>query len=421
MRASASNAHRWLRCPGSLREENRAPPAPKKRYTTDGIIEHAVLAGALGQEDLEGLVGTVMPVIIEFDEPPVNTEVTCDHVDAVRPAYDYVMERVGGNPLHLKIEHRVKLTTASGRQLTAVADVIIETESSVEVIDYKGGYKVVPVDGNEQLLTGLAAYVAEDETRKGKEMRITIIQPKATFSGGSCVSSAPVSGDDLQLFVERVSDGLLAVEDPNAPLIPGETQCAFCNAKPCQAMESKALAECGLLFDGVMAAPDQIALEEVGSYPIGQLVKTFHALPLLRMFISSVEEELLRRGESGEELPGLKIVRGNGSRKWGISEDSLLKVLAGMGVPKANRYTQKVVSPAQAEKLKWVKKDGTKGGLTAKQRERLMGNVERSEGALTVVDDSDPRQAAVLPLTTVFSGVAIESPQQTNEMPTWLA
>jgi hypothetical protein len=87
-----------------------------------------------------------------------------------------------------------------------------------------------------------------------------------------------------------------------------------------------------------------------------QLRQLMEAAPLVNQLLEGVKKEIERRLHSGKKVKGFKLVQGKGSREWALEEEEMVKKFVGMGIPKSAIYTQKMISPAQAEKLVWDKK-----------------------------------------------------------------
>ena len=101
----------------------------------------------------------------------------------------------------------------------------------------------------------------------------------------------------------------------------------------------------------------------------------------------------------------------------GVEKEEMAEKLVKMGIPKGAIYETKLVTPAKAEKLTWDKKDGTKVQLTDRQLTRMEQEyVVKMAGKLTVVPESDSRQAVVMNAAPLFS--AVETPA---ELPAWLS
>ena len=157
----------------------------------------------------------------------------------------------------------------------------------------------------------------------------------------------------------------------------------------------------------------QSANKEPSTMTDDQIRQVLEAAPLMRQFIEAVESEAQRRMEAGHSVPGFKLVRGRGSRLWGLDDDQIAASLTKMGIPKAALYEQKLISPAKAEKLVWEKKDGTKQQLSPKQLQKLNNEyIIHNQGKLTVAPESDSRSAVTTSVSELFKPV--------DMLPDWL-
>lgn len=150
-----------------------------------------------------------------------------------------------------------------------------------------------------------------------------------------------------------------------------------------------------------------------------QIRQIMEAAPLMRQLLEAVEKEALRRLEAGQAIPGLKLVHGRGSRAWALPEDEMAEKLVKMGIPRTAIYETKLVSPAKAEKLTWEKRDGAKVSLSERQLKRMEQEyVVKLAGKLTVVPESDSRQAVITNAAPLFS--AVGAAPAAESLPSWL-
>ena len=148
-----------------------------------------------------------------------------------------------------------------------------------------------------------------------------------------------------------------------------------------------------------------------------QLRQFIEGIPLLKQAIVAAEEEALRRFKAGHKIPGLKPVMGRGSREWVYGDDEMVEKLKKMGVPKSSLFVTKLVSPAQAEKLTWEKRDGTRKTLSQRQLKTLEGEyIKKKPGKITIVPESDEREPVEMGVQKLFAPV--EEPS--IELPSWL-
>jgi hypothetical protein len=218
-----------------------------------------------------------------------------------------------------------------------------------------------------------------------------------------------------------------ATDKPDAPLVPGESQCKFCRAKgSCSALASNVMEGVGVMFQPVQTQNTEIAQQAADKDPAKmddqQLRQIMEGAPLMRQFLEAVEAETLRRLNGGVTIAGLKLVNGRGSRAWSLPEDQIAEKLIKMGVPKGAVYETKLVSPAKAEKLTW---EATKAGEKIKKQlsDRQLKTLDQEyvvkmAGKLTVVPESDSRPAVVMNAAPMFG--AVEAPAA-ETLPAWLS
>lgn len=176
-----------------------------------------------------------------------------------------------------------------------------------------------------------------------------------------------------------------------------------------------------MLFKPMTEIAEQAASNDPSQMADDQLRQIIEAAPLLRQLMDGAEEEAKRRVKSGKTIPGLKLVYGRGSTAWALKEEETAEVLRKMGVPKDAVYVTKLVSPAQAKKLTWEKRDGTKKQLTERQLKTLESEyMSKLSGELKIALESDSRPAVTFDASPMFR--AVEAPQSLVEsIPSWLS
>jgi hypothetical protein len=208
-----------------------------------------------------------------------------------------------------------------------------------------------------------------------------------------------------------------ATDAPDAPLVPGESQCKYCAHKgACPALAGKAMAASGIVFQNLdTGIAQQSANKDPSQMTDKQIVEIMEAAPLLRQMIEGVEAEAQRRLESGVVIEGLKMVNGRGSRSWNVSEDEIAAKLKKMGVPKDHIYESKLVSVAKAEKLSWKKGEETVK-LSDRQLKQISEFVSTIVGKPTVALASDARKAVTINAAAMFQAV-----DHSESIPSWLS
>jgi hypothetical protein len=446
---SPSKRSRWALCPGSIREEAKYPDTGSGPAAADGTHSHTLLEHCIktGEHPLS-LTGNS---VVDHEGPFV---IDAARAERVLVALDYVEKRVAEYNGLCKVISETKVDPAFllGRSdLSGTVDIQIIGGDTLELIDYKDGMNVVTAEGNLQLeqyaygvLAGYKLPVNGDYPIK--TVRMTIIQPKLALRGMPAITSHDVSVRDLLSRMGIIVTQAAATDAPDAPLVPGESQCKFCRAKgSCSALASNVMKEVGIMFmtpqaignaaiktfeksienavdeqfDKLRLHPKDVAQQSADKDPTtmddAQIAQIMDAAPLMRQLLEGVEAEALRRLQAGQSIPGLKLVNGRGSRAWALPEEQMAEKLVKMGIPKGAIYETKLVTPAKAEKLTWAKRDGSKVTLTERQLKTMETEyVVKMAGKLTVAPESDGRPAVVLNAAPLFSAVDWS-------LPSWLS
>ena len=398
---SPSSAHRWTRCPGSVREELKYPdnsgPAALDGTRTHALLEMCLVTGM----DPELMVG------MTTSDDDGSYTIDADRAKRVKVAVDHVRD-LGGE---VTTERRVDPSRLVGRDdLGGTVDVTVIVGDTAHVIDYKDGITPVEAVENEQLIAYALGHLAGyDLPVNGcypvSSMVLTIIQPKLAMKGLPPITSWELSVESLLSRIGDIVVKASATDAPDAPLVPGEKQCRFCKAKGgCAAVNTHVMDAVGM-FKSIDIV-QQAAVTEPTEMSNDKLREVIEAAPLLRQLLEASEAEALRRMQMGQTIPGLKVVNGRGSRAWAHTEDEMVVKLKKIGIPAGALYVTKLISPAQAEKLTWEKRDGTKVQVSDKmklQMEREL--IVKLAGKPTVASESDPRPAVVTDASNLFGAV----------------
>ena len=424
---SPSKRSRWALCPGSIREEAKYPDTGSGPAAADGTHSHTLLEHCIKN----GLSDPMEQVGETFTDHEGTFVVDADRAARVKVAVNYIRERSMDGLFQVYSEQKVDPEHLLGRSdLSGTVDCQIYGPGFVELIDYKDGMGVVSAEGNmqlEQYAYGvLAGYkLPVNGAYPIERVKMTIIQPKLALRGMPAITSHEVSVRDLLANVGTLVVQAAATDKPDAPLVPGESQCKFCRAKgSCAALAGNVMKEVGIMFQPVVTETLDVAQQSADKDPAqmddAQIRQIMEAAPLMRQLLEAVEKEAMRRMESGISIPGLKLVHGRGSRAWALPEEEMAEKLIKMGIPKSAVYETKLVTPAKAEKLTWEKRDGTKVSLTERQLKRMdQEYVSKLAGKLTVVSESDGRQAVITNAAPMFS--AVEAAPAAESLPSWLS
>lgn len=406
---SPSKAHRWTVCPGSIREEAKYPDT-SGAAAVDGTHSHTLLEKALTENrDPSAYVGQTLT------DHEGEFTVDKDRANRVAMAYAHVQHRAKElDALMVVAESRVDPAALLGRDdCSGTVDVQIHAGTHVDIIDYKDGAGIVSAKDNQQLELYALGVLADNPHIQS--VRMTIIQPKLAQRGMKAITSYDMMAVDLLARVEQYKAAAAATDNPDAPLVPGESQCKFCKAKgSCSALASNVM-EALSMFQSIDIA-QQAADKNPNELSDQQIREIVESAPLVRQLLEAVEAEALRRFEAGVTIPGLKAVYGRGTRSWSLPEEEMADKLVKMGIPKTAIFETKLITPAKAEKLTWEKRDGEKKQLSDRQLKTLETEyIRKSQGKLTIVPESDHRQAVVLDAAPMFGAVNSEP-----DLPAWL-
>ena len=423
---SPSKRSRWALCPGSIREEAKYPETGGGPAAIDGTHSHTLLERCIGSsEPAAAYIGA------SLTDHEGTFIVDKSRAERVQIALDYINEQSLGGMMKVVSETRVDPEHLLGRtDLSGTVDVQIIGGDTLELIDYKDGMGIVSAKGNMQLEQYAYGVLASFKLPVNgdypfKTIRMTIIQPKLALRGMPAISSHDVSVRDLLANMGTIIVQAAATDAPDAPLVPGDSQCKFCRAKgSCSALANNVMKEVGIMFQPVVTQSLDVAQQSADKDPStmddAQIAQIMEAAPLMRQLLEGVEAEALRRMQAGQTIPGLKLVNGRGSRAWALPEAEMAEKLVKMGIPKSAVYETKLVSPAKAEKLTWEKRDGTKVTLTERQLKRMdQEYVAKMAGKLTVVPESDSRPAVIMNAAPMFS--AVEAAPAAESLPSWLS
>src|SRR3990167_5819031 len=422
-RLSPSKAHRWLACPGSVREEEKYPDNSGKS-AIDGTKSHLLLEHCIkgGLADPMNMVGVIMP-----DHEGGSFLIDKDGASRVKVAIDYLNERY--KPNEVMSECQVNPEYLTGRDdMFGTLDIAAKGTDFIEIIDYKDGMVLVNVEDNPQLeiyMLGVLSHykIPMNNDYPFKKIKLTIIQPKLEIKGIDPISSTEIDiKSRLHDIVRKFYNGAARTDDIDAPLVSGELHCHYCKHKNnCSALLNTSLSVIDNYISNDTVTDNLEKLSIVGEYETAnvlstdRLVEIYQSVPLLKQMIENVETEIENRLRNGQEVKGYKLVNGRGSKVWSLPENEIEDKLIKMGIPRAVIYTHKLVSPSQACKFQWEKKDGSMGKLSPNQIKLLENEyITKMAGKPTVVPESDERPSILIDVSDMFT--------QTSEqiIPDWL-
>lgn len=353
---SASGAHRWMTCPGSVAAEDGLRDYGST-YSHEGTSAHALAEACLKNgSDPFSYVGKIAPNCkdVEVDQEMAN---------GVRYYMDYLAEVPGVHAYECQVRYDRWVFGGFG-----TADCISLDRGTLYVVDLKYGKGLrVDADANHQLmLYALGAYDEREHLEDVDTVKLVIVQPRLDH-----ISEWSCSVDDLLAFGESARAAAQIALRDDAKRVPGEAQCQFCKAK----------ATCPALLDYThqIIGRDFDKLTEVDRLSADQISQVLSAKTLITDWLKSVEQYVTDKLHSGEPFPGWKLVQGRSLRAWSDDFEAEQTLYAMIG---EECYEKKLLSPAKAEKVV--------GKALAKDLAEL---IVKPEGKPTLAPESDKRPA----------------------------
>jgi hypothetical protein len=362
---SASGSHRWLVCPASVTAEQGLPERHSS-FANEGTAAHELAEIVLRtpQDDCAQWIGRVLP----------ETEWTVDQemADYVQQYVDYISYHVYKDS-YAAYEVRVDFSDWIPGGF-GTCDALIISGGTAHIIDlkYGKGVPVSPVENTQAMLYALGAYADARGIADIKQVQITIVQPRV-FDGEP--QSWTISVEDLLRWGEWAKQRAEACLEPGAEFVPGDKQCQWCNAKPtCKALATMTEKTIMAEFEDI-STPD--ALTPVNRMTDAEIAEVLRAKALISSWLEAVEDRVVERLTEGEGFPGYKLVAGKANRRWSDETQAGVALFEMIGDA---AYTQKLLSPTQAEKV-----------LGRVRAQEIASLVFKPQGAPTLVVESDPR------------------------------
>lgn len=355
---SASAAHRWLSCPGSIALSEKAPKVMRESaYATTGTEAHECLEFLLKNRHQDR----------RSTEAFARGKYPADMVIHAASARDEILKRA--NP-HTWIFSETKSDLSHIEpDMWGTADaVLIESFGRLTVVDFKYGFQVVEPENNPQLMF-YALGVAHEHHYNFKEVSVLIIQPRAPHEKGT-VREWVIPLFELKKWEYTFKAGTVLAKGKDAPLKSGD-HCKYCPAKVlCPEISSKGLALARQVFKD--------ELPEASTTPIPELDRILSAAPKIRMWLDAIEQHATQKLEEGHEIPGWKLVQRRSIRRWTDPKKTALEAKKVFGLKAFS--DPELLSPAQFEKVftdyRWVDK-----------------RVSNISSGVTLAPEKDPRKA----------------------------
>lgn len=375
-----SASKRWMACPPSARIESLLPEKDTV-YSREGTIAHSVAEFMLrryrdrhllpasdiwqeqqawGEEEWINLASEA--TLQGFDFKEIVETVHENYVKVVME--DYLTAQAPFSDAQLFVEAPLKLGAFIPEGFGS-SDAVIIYNSTLQVYDlkYGKGVRVSAKDNPQMRCYALGAMCGPAELMDIKTVIMTIVQPRLQH-----VSSEALTAEQLYVWGVNVLKPAAekAWEGKGEP-VPGE-HCHFCKA----AAQCPALRQMAEETAATGRKPELMSPEELSDC----LTK----LPVIKDWVSALEEHALAKAMDGETIPGWKVVAGRSIRK--ISDPGAVEeVLLRAGFEPENYLKWELKGISDLERLVGKKSFAT-----------LLGQyVVKPQGKPTLAPIDDPR------------------------------
>ena len=391
-RLSPSASERWISCPASIRAAEAIPRAEEQEsiYATEGTNAHTLAEITAGQAF--GLIShkEFQQKLAEWERVVTDEPTRREMEEHVSGYVEFIRERLQPGSAFFTEQ---RLPTGVPESF-GTSDSVIVTPSTVEIIDFKyGAGGPVSAEKNSQLR--LYALGALDEfgdlLGTTTHVTMTIYQPRL-----SSTSSETLSVEALQLWREEVAIPAAkeALYSPKPRFGPSDTACRWCPlAGLCrERMEWATRRD----FGDVVGEAD-ITPKEPATLTPEELSRALPRLKSISSWTKDVEATALDLAYSqGVEIPGYKVVRSGGQRKF-TDETGAIQTLIDRGYNAEEVADFKIKGFGVIDKL-----------LGKSETPKILGDyIGRTQGRESLVPVSDKREAItnVSDAQSDFSGV----------------
>lgn len=366
-RLSASSAHRWTKCAGSVNQA--LGKRSVSEYMSQGTFAHEIAATCLNENMLPDAFWLQRKTIDGF-------EIECDTemVEGVTVYLDAIKEdRQDGDIGVVEMPLLDALQTVDP-DMGGTADYVRYRPGarSLRVFDFKyGSGTFVEADSNEQLMIyALGALIAVNMPIE--EVEVTIVQPR--YEGAAPVRTWKFKAAELLDFRADAQDAAARSREKN-PALKAGNWCKFCPAiRTCPEAEKH--------HHAVIAAE----FASVADYDPEKLAAALKSIPIAKGRIKALEEFAYAEALRGARIPGFKLVDKVARRKW--RDETAVRAWGGLRGADVCAVPE-VLSPAQLE-ARLAETIGKKAAV--KELEPLW--IKQSSGTVLVAEDDDRKPVA---------------------------
>lgn len=336
-RLAASQAPRWIRCPGSIAyiefliKEGKIPEDRAGDAARLGTAVHAVIEYCIKQEiHPRALTKRQINKIVKSDPETQDIIFTSKEIDGasmcveraeqIRPEYD-----------ELFAERKYDLSFIYDVDLGGTCDISgFQQNGWLAIEDYKNGRTPVEATSYQLMIYALGAYHNENDWYNFKNVKRTIIQPNASHPDGR-IRSEDISVDDLLRWEEKtLVPAVTKIARNTAELIPGPIQCEWCPARHlCEANAKDSLSIAQIDFENVASPKPELPAPQ--SLSKDQLAFVVDNKSRILKFLDMCEEHVFKTIERGEQIGDYHLEDKVGNRVY--LEDKLKRKLKLKRIP----------------------------------------------------------------------------------------
>ena len=385
-----SSAAKRVNCPASLTLEDAAdlPEGPPSEFAERGSMLHAAMELMLAFDpqnsaELETACNDLLGQSFDFDKHYPDMEITQELIDTkVLPAWNTWVEiRDEYDFDDWMIEQQVNLEVIIDGAFGTSDLIAKDKQGRLHILDWKFG-DGVPVPAEENL--GMLFYAAGalfdekdeelmdfiDELPDGNiPVFVHIVQPRAGSKNPRDTWETDV--DTVNQFVDTAADSMRLARSDDPPTKAG-SWCRWCGAK------HTCPAQTNMVVDALSKPPASMSALE-----LGEALKT---AKLVRAWADDVFKLAQKEMEGGAGVPGFKLVSKQPRRVW-ADQEAAEEAMRKARVPVKKIFPAKMISPTELEK-QFPKVYSKIADIC----------VSMHSSGLTVVPDSDKRQAVTSPV-----------------------
>ena len=451
---SPSNLEALSRCPGRKAAIAALPPAQRdvsSASAEQGTRRHALMEWRIHHPTKP------WPTTITGEEGKTY-KITGDDVFAVQAVWPYIQNHEAYKNSDQEwngywVEDNVEIGQFCGLKpgvCKGWVDLILVTRDEIEILDHKFGRALVDPDCLQLKAYGIGAvYRLVDPStlatrpefyqrhRQVRTIKLTIAQPENKEEPIRSVSYPLV--ESLQTWMEEVGKVAKAALEENAPRIPGDKQCHFCPVAKVQACPERQAQVAKAMFE-ILPREESMAQSNPEPRPLASvetitdiaevamvqdpcrlsvedLGRALDKAMLIEGWFKDVRKRALALLHEGTQIPGWKLIAGKRTREWTGEEEETTRGLMALGVRKADTHVQKLVTPAQAEKLMVGRKTPIPLGNDKKKMHLMEELFSWKEGKPVLAPESHEAPAINAP-GEMFQPVA--TPQSETKLPDFL-